>query len=288
MSNRRPSALPPGAFTLLELLVSMTILSLLLVLLLSMVDSATQLWRANENRVDAYREARAAINTIATDLTGLQAFSDPGFFATEADKDAPEVRSAGSAAHMDGRLFFVTTLSTDQQESGKNRSDLCTVGYFLAYERSSLIGGGPRSYNLYRYLRSSDDTFTALSQGQPLDSGTTVDPSPTGNAELLAKNVVRFEIKPWTLTPGAGTNPTPTLEEFKKSDATPLPDLIEITLAAISNDAARRLSPDASGDWENETDPRLRQDIRTFTTRISLPQAQSAKPTPSPSPSSSP
>ncbi|MFV0415202.1 MAG: type II secretion system protein, partial [Chthoniobacterales bacterium] len=56
-----PRTLSRRGFTILELLVAITILSVLVVLLLSMLDNTTKLWRTNENRVESYREARAAL-----------------------------------------------------------------------------------------------------------------------------------------------------------------------------------------------------------------------------------
>ncbi len=46
----------------------MAVIAVLVVLLLTLVDSASKLWRANESRVDAYREARVAINHRLKDL----------------------------------------------------------------------------------------------------------------------------------------------------------------------------------------------------------------------------
>lgn len=271
-------ARPAGrGFSLLEVLVSISILSLLLVLLLSMVDSATRLWRSNENRVDAYREARAAINTMAKDLGSIRPLPGTDFFFTDADSE-PSVPNSASANHMKGRLFFVSALPLEEQTAGA-KSDLCTVGYFLAYERTGLVGGGPKSYNLYRYLLSSNETFPGLRDGN-LSAKIEPDASPTGNAELLAKNIVGFEVKAWTVTPAATAGGAATLSQFTKSAATPAPDLVEITLQAISNDAARRLSPTTAADWERQNDPRLKQDVRKFTTRIAIPSAENVKTNP--------
>lgn len=269
-------------FTLLELLVAITVLSLLLVILLGMVEASTQLWRANENRVDAYREARAAINRIANDLSSIYASKNEKHFLTHEDSDSPKITAATPPEHMEGRLFFLTALPTDAQEDGKNKSDLCAVGYFLGYDKTSLIGKGTDSYNLYRYFRSSDDTFNALRTGKPFD-GISLNTAPTDTrTEIIARNIVSFTVTPLTIDP----LDSETLKEFSKSDRTPFPDIVEIHLTAISNEASKRLLTE--GNWKSENNPRLKHDQRTFGIRIHLSQAGAVKTTPSPSPSPTP
>lgn len=304
------------AFTLLELLVAMSVLALLLVLLLSMVNGATKLWKANENRVDSYREARAAINLIASDLASIYAspnanyVTDPNLKTFYTQKDHLPATPV-SVRNMDGSLFFLTATPTGAQEQGKNASDLCTVGYYLGLDKTSLTGKGTASYNLYRYFRSSDDTFKAMTKGMPAGSppqngdilaDVTIDTSPTnnnqgGSSEVLAKNITGFTVTPYTIPPPAtlgGAYGTP--KKFDKSADTPLPDMIEITVTAISNETAKRFTT-ASGAadkalWENAASVTRKQNDRKFKVRIYLPGAAQVKkaslaaqfPTPSPTP----
>jgi len=287
-SRRRP----PG-FTLLELLVSMSILAVLLVLLLSMVNGATRLWKANENRVDSFREARAAVNMIANDLASLTAAGGVDSFSTQIDKDKKPATPV-SMAGMDGSIFFLAALPIGAQGKTKadvdNKSDLCTIGYFLAYDKTSLAGTGTgtESYNLYRYFRASDDTFTALTSGDLL-GGITLDTSPTSpNTELLAKNITGFEVHAYTIPPAtaarAGQTPEPQKPiPFQKKPETPLPDMVEIKVTAINNDIAKRLAGKQSA-WEDKSSITRTQYDRSFTTRIYLPSAAQAKSAPTPSP----
>jgi prepilin-type N-terminal cleavage/methylation domain-containing protein len=292
----RPAVRPPRAFSLLEVLVAMSILSLLLVLLLSVTNNASKLWRANENRVDSYREARAAINTIANDLGSLCVSTNTAFFAITptdgSDSDLPKVTNGAEKAGMDGKIFFLTALPPDAQESGKNKSDLCTVGYFLAYDKTSLTGKGAASYNLYRYFRSSDATFAALETGKPLgDVDTDTSTTASQGSEVLAKNITGFKVNAYTIVPPADpANLTPTKEftDFQKSATTPLPDVIEITIEAINNETAKRFGENNKGAWEDPDSLTRKQSERAFTTRIHLPGAATVKPMPSASPSPSP
>jgi len=62
-ASRRPKG-TRAAFTLLELLVSLTVLSLLLLLVFSMIDRTQEGWAASEARVSQFREARNAFELV--------------------------------------------------------------------------------------------------------------------------------------------------------------------------------------------------------------------------------
>lgn len=281
----------PRAFTLLELLVAMAVLSILLVLLISVTNSASKLWRANENRVDSYREARAAINMISGDLSSLFSSTNTAFFAVtpedgRQDADLPPVKTGTPDEGMNGKIFFLTALPIDAQgenrNSNPNKSDLCTIGYYLAYDKTSLTGKGTASYNLYRYFRGSDATFAQLSQGNPfadIDIQVT-DTSPTTSqgAEVIAKNITGFEIKPYTVDTSATAtaNSAKPFQKFQKSAKTPLPDIIEIKIKAIDNESAKRFG-DKEAAWKDTGSITRKQAERIFTTRVYLPSAAQVK-----------
>jgi len=249
-------------FTILELLVAMTVMSLLLVLLLSMVDNATKLWRENENRVDSYREARAALGIMSRDLAnGLSSLTNTNYFLLDSSA-FPLVSGIGGIVtntNSGSALFFLTALPAKAQERNFNKSDVCQVGYFAAF--NSTTGSTNQSLNLYRYFRSSDPTFQRLTNGTGLFNT----PAPFPNSddtELLARNITGFTTRAYTLTNN-------TLINFTQTTDTPQPDLIEISIRAINQDAARKLPNDLSA-WTNSNSPIIRPVEQTFTTRIRL------------------
>ena len=62
------------AFTLIELLVATSVTILLVVVLVQVFNGASGTWRHSEAQVDAYREARGALQLMARDLSAtLQA-----------------------------------------------------------------------------------------------------------------------------------------------------------------------------------------------------------------------
>jgi len=220
-------------FTLLEVLISMTILTFLVVILMSMVDSATKLWRQNENRVDSYREARAAANLIAADLASIAPTGNTNFF--QIDTTASNVQSL--SVPDTNNIFFLTAQPTSTQgESADNtRGNLCAVGYFLAKESGS--GNSPR--NLYRYFRNSSSTLEKCfpSPGNLIPDALSV--SATDQyVEQLARNITSFRVKPFTVT-SAG------LVAFDQTKHS-MPDLLEVEFTALNNETAKQLT-----DWSD-------------------------------------
>ena len=254
-----------SAFTMLELLVAMTLMAILLALLLNMVDGATKLWRVNENRVDSYREARAALGVMTRDLqNALTAPSNGGQFLLNAavmtNLPASAVKNSNSA------VFFLAALPLKAQEAS-NKSDVCQVGYYLAFDRTAASTN--KSLNLYRYFTGSDATFTNLIANTPFQN-----PRPTigpAGDELLARNITGFRIAAWSLSANN------TLGNFTASVATPLPDIVEIEISAINQDAAKKLDNTLSA-WTSTNSALFSNVIspvmQTFTTRIKLNRPQ--------------
>lgn len=240
-------------FTILEVLVAVAVLGMLLVLLLNILQSAAGLWRGVENRAETYREARAAMQVIARDLTGAVASTNTNHFPT----------NLIASSH----LAFFSRLPRSSQNSDSH-GDVCMVGYFLAYGNKSPVAGdnGRQSYNLYRYFIESNETFTNLSQGSPLFPD--FDPS-TNRSEILARNVVAFDVSYLTVN-GTTTN------TWTQSVASPMPDLVEIQITAVNNERTMRFDArGAASDWESfaaaTNAPDFLKHTKTFTTRLPLP-----------------
>jgi prepilin-type N-terminal cleavage/methylation domain-containing protein len=244
---------PVGAFTLLELLVAMAVLSLLVVVLMSMVDSATKLWKANENRVESFREARAAINLIASDLKVAFASTNTNYFTTNI---APEF----GASPSDGSVFFVAALPPNAQDEGSSYGDLCQVGYFLKFGKSGLGSAQQDTYGLYRYFKESNATFTNLANSTPLFEHS------TAGVELLARNISFFKVNCYS-TDAAGT-----ITPWVKSTNNPVPNFVEIQLVAYNNDAAKRFSDQNS--WKDTNSKIYQDNSRIFSARIPIRQPQ--------------
>ena len=240
------------AFSLLELLVAVSVLSILLVILLNIVQGATNLWRTSENKVEAYREARAALQVISSDLKNILPSTNADFFRTNLTNTP--------------NLGFLATLPISSQNID-SLSDVCTVGYFRAYDNKSPVAGtsGRQSYNLYRYFLESNKTFTNLIN----NAATVLDFDSDFPAEILARNVVAFETSYFITNASGGFTP------WAQSVTTPMPHVVEIQITAVNNERTMRFGArSASGEWDtfsaNTNAPDYLKNTKTFTTRIPL------------------
>jgi len=257
--NKPMNARPRAAFTLLELMVSMSILAILIILLMSIVDASTKLWRQNENRVDSYREARAALNVIVSDLSSMYVSANTNFFQYD-DGD-------------DKKTLFLTALPSDSQEPGDDKSDICEVSYQRRKGRTSVRTRD--SYNLYRGFRSSSPTFTNLNDAGPLP--------PNPPEEVLARNVSAFKIDAYSVDPAGSTT-----KFDPKNPKTPMPDLLVVHLTALNQETVAKFKD--SDDWKNTNSFFYKNNARTFTVRVRL-RTQGitfASPTPTPVPTPTP
>jgi prepilin-type N-terminal cleavage/methylation domain-containing protein len=239
------------AFTLLEMLVSMVVLALLVIMMTTLVDSATRLWRHSEGKTDACREARAALIVLARDLRNAVA-------GTNASLIRFNLQSGAANSNHGSNVFFLASLPSSAQDPN-SKSDVCEVGYFLALDRTPASTN--QTLNLYRYFRDSNQTFSNLAAGTLFAS------IATGEAgeELLARNVVGMTIKPVSVASGDWT-------DFASSSNAPLPAIIEITLTAIGQETAKKL--ENSTNWTDTNSPLIKRAMQTLTTRISIGQKQ--------------
>ena len=124
--------------------------------------------------------------------------------------------------------------------------------------------------NIYRYILSSDPAFARLTNLPLFPSDlSTSDPK----VELLARNVTRFTARAYTFT-------NESLAAFSASAATPLPDLVEVSVSAINQEAGKKLGNSSSdfSAWTSTNSSAFAHLVapaeQTFTTRIKLNRPQ--------------
>jgi GxxExxY protein len=255
------------AFTLLELLVAMAVLAILVVMMMGLVTSATALWRQSENRAEAYREARAAMTIMARDLQNTIASTNTNLFRVNGNAfgqlTGSDVITNPTSASA---IFFHAAMPKSAQDPDQSKSDVCQVGYFIAFDRTAMSSNSPgfqKTMNLYRYFLSSDPTFANLTNA-PHGNPFAMDIIPTAaEVELLARNVREFRITPLIFTNNTLSN------SFSPSTNKPLPDILEIRVTAVNQETARRFTQ--KSDWTSPSAAITNQQ-QTFTTRIRLNQ----------------
>lgn len=241
-AERRPRS---RAFTLIEMLVSMVVLAVLGVAMVSLVESAIGLWRDNERRTDASREARAALTVMSRDLRNAVTGTNMNLMKFN-------LQSGAAGTNYGSNVFFLASLPPSAQEGG-SKSDVCEVGFFLALDLTS--ASPKRPLNLYRYFKSSNQTFSNLTSGSLFTNVATG----TAGEELLARNVVGMKITPVSSSGGDWVPFVPTSEA-------PLPEMIEITLVTIGHDVAQRL--EGLDRWTDTNFLLMKQAVQSFTTRV--------------------
>ena len=231
---------------------AISVLSILLVILLNIVQNATSLWRAAENKVEAYREARAALHVMSSDLKNILPTTNTDFFRTNLTNSP--------------NIGFLAALPISSQDTTSSKSDICAVAYFLAYDNKSPVAGdnGRQSYNLYRFFLESNETFTKLTNNEQ-----SVLNLNTNNFEILARNVIGFQTAYFI------TNASEGFTNWTQSETSPMPHLVEIKTTSVNNERTMRFAPrNAESEWTefstNTNSSEYLKNTKTFTTRIKL------------------
>ncbi len=135
----------PHSFTLIELLVAMAVAVLILTLLFQVFAATTRQWRRADQRIDTFRDARAALQMITQDLRHAAVYASPPMLVLAEDPtDDPRTDSRNQEAYV------VTAISNN------GKSNLCTVGYYCVWDTSH------NAFILKRLFKDSDATFANL------------------------------------------------------------------------------------------------------------------------------
>ena len=145
-------------FTLAEVLIATVITSLIVTLLFGVFSSVVNQWRSADQRIDAFRDARAALLLITRDLSRAHVGANTQMITLK-DLTASYAKEA----------FVVTPIPN----AGK--SELCAVGYYLSWDNTA------KAFSLKRLFKNSDATVTNL-QGASVNF-TSLFSKPTTQAE---------------------------------------------------------------------------------------------------------
>jgi hypothetical protein len=207
--------------------------------------AAASQWQSSEQRIDTFRDARAALQIMTRDLgradtngaAQMLTLSDPfSDFAKEAYAITP-IPNAG-------------------------KSDLCSVGYYCAYD------GTAHAYSLKRLFKNSDLTFTSLATASPDFTVLYQKDSPVPD-EIAAAYAWDLQVRP-----GIGQN------TVAITTAPSTWNWLEIRFKSMSPAAGRKIrnTPIDLSTWFDATSPLYQTYIlpyeQQFVTRIILHQNQ--------------
>jgi type II secretory pathway pseudopilin PulG len=236
-----------SGFTLVELLLAVAITIVIVLLLGRVLVATTSVYRIADQKMDAFRDARAALQMMANDLGRADISDNSGFL------NLSKYSSDNSYA-MEAYAVFPA------KNTGK--SDLCSVGYYLDWDG--------KTYSLRRFFKNSDAVAPSLAMSSP-DFGTLYDRTKGTTPETIASYVWDLELRP-----GEGQNTV-----ALGGDPPSKWNWVEIRFKAMSVKAGQKIkqvSAVGQSTWDDPSSAEYRRYIlpneQQFVTRVSLLQNQ--------------
>jgi len=283
------------AFTLVELLIAAAITVVIVVMLGLMLGSLMSSASHASQRVDAFRDARAALQMMERDLSNLvRSQWNPDPFTTPPPPTAQPVTRPAAYFALDKRWQDAANDPySDPANGNPNRQmfgliatkssapgDMCAVGYYCRWDTQL------HAYTLRRFFLDATTTFNVFKSPAVTAANYASDSdlyAPSVNDEVLAAYVWNLNVTmrdaagsvintyPYICDPSGIYNPTPA----SPPTPNPLPAAIEISFNAMSPQAARTVMSVSStpADWmtASQTYQRLILPHKyEFRTRISL------------------
>ena len=283
-----PSSLNPltprycvAAFTLIELMAATTVLSVILLMMVGMQDQMAKAWSNSNRRTDATREARAAVQTISSDLSGLltrQRTNMDGYVGSIAvtNMGLPFVYSSNGVnssgltlpSGIQPGASFLFGVCTKKPRVPTDL-DLMIFGYYIGQTNTTNINGfTTTNYNLYRYVVPTTNTVAALN-GVTTGNLNTLFPNIAADSEILARNTCNLRIRFYN-SQNAGMPVTngPNYRVFSACTANNYSgSKIHIELSAYPEDSAQKIPLTA---WTNSAN--IQKYARSFEFRIDVPR----------------
>jgi type II secretory pathway pseudopilin PulG len=291
----RAVALREGGFTLAELLVATGVTAGIVLMLGWMFGSLMSSASHANERVDAFRDARAALQMMERDLRNVvrnQWNPDPFTIPTPTPTPSPCIASPVSTTRvtLPAAYFALKSIYADPATVAGNQNqqlyaliadttsgspgDVCAVGYYCRWDDQL------HAYTLRRFFRGSATTLGVIRTAGTYAADSVLY-TPTANDPVLAAYVWNLKI---TLYDAAGNLYTtyPCVCDQPAANpngATPrmLPAAVEISFNAMSPQAARTVMSVSSSpnDWMDSTTQNYQRLVQPhayqFRSRINLP-----------------
>ncbi len=273
-----------SGFTLIEILLATAITALIVVLLMHIFSATATTWTHAEQRTDAFREARAALESMDRDLRNAVPAPKP---SASPDPSPPMLvlnfdPNTASQDQVNEEIYMISS----HPNSGK--SDLCTIGYHCVWNATT------KCYVLRRIFKDSDATFAAFKKAASdvpmtfadlytysalIDDSSAATQTPPADEEDVASYI-------WDLTFRPCVNNTLSTSYPKTSYSSVFPLWIEIRFKAVGASAVNKLKtlPITRSTWETPNDPLFKNTIlpysQQFVMRVKLVTSTSGSSTP--------
>ncbi len=262
------------AFTLAELLIATGITAIIVVLLGTMLGSLLNTASRANQRIDAFREARAALQMMERDFSNLvptqwNIQTSPLPTPTPSPITRPAAYFALENIYTDPAvgnqqiygLVAVKTAGSPTPSIG----DVCAVGYYCRWE-------GNR-YTLRRFFRDSAHTFGVLQNAASYAADSDLYDLNAADArnDVVAAYVWDFKVAIYDASGNLQTT-YPYICDQSATTPTLLPAAIEISFNAMSPQAARTVMSVSSSpaDWMNMNVNLVNPHTYQFRTRINF------------------
>ncbi|XHR27120.1 MAG: prepilin-type N-terminal cleavage/methylation domain-containing protein [Chthoniobacteraceae bacterium] len=260
-----PPRRKPGfrAFTLLELLVSLTILSLIIVLLLSMITNASTIWLSSSAKVDAFQSARMAFDTLTRKLSqatlntyiGYDDSSNATRYLRQSELKFT-IGLSGSGAYPGtpgtGQVFFFVapasyTLNTSGYCGMESLLNVC--GYYVSFSTNNTVPAHVKANQVYRY-RLMQLIVPTEQNSVYTSSGNAWFTDFVASSYPAADNIIALFIRPQDPDPALASPDLTadyTCDSTLNATANPqpvtanqLPPIMQVTMVAIDEAFAKR------------------------------------------------
>jgi len=213
---------PRKAFTLVELLISMSVLTVVMLLLLSITDSTQRIWKQTAQRIDAFRSARTAFESMTRRISQATLNTYWDYDSTTAPTryvrrselrfisgNIPQVATALSPIpNPSHSVFFQAPLGlvSDITDYGGMENLLNTFGYYIAVTSDAATRPpflATPAHTRFRLMELSEPsealTLYTYSNGNPGYKTTEWFATPltsSSNSHIIADNVIALVLLP--------------------------------------------------------------------------------------------
>lgn len=193
-----------GAFTLAELLVSMSVLVLLVFLATQLLNSAATVTTLGHKQMDADAQARQLLDRMAIDFAQMLKRSDTDYYLKSAQTGAPDCTTCGPQTGGNDQIAFFCTTS-GYYPTPNYQSPISLVAYRVNSNSSGSLynkmermvkgfiwNGGSSSYKPILFLDGNTPPANTISSQWPAAVSSSMT-DPDGNYEIVGPHVLRFE-----------------------------------------------------------------------------------------------
>lgn len=205
------SSLTSRSFTLIELMAATTVLSVILLMMVGIQDQMSKAWKNSNRRMDATREARAAMRMMSSDLDNLfcRTNTSGSTFAYNPNRSPIPVAILNDAARSSTlpitnaqpgsvAIFALVQRKSSEPSPSVAFDEFCAVGYYIGWGLETNVNGFVRTnYNLYRYFKTGTNLYSNLISYLTAASATASVAgifSPSTNDEILARNACNLRV----------------------------------------------------------------------------------------------